>query len=303
VPHAPLVIVNPTAGGGRAARSLPWLRERLEHRSEARLEVTRGRGDAERLAADAASGGHDRVVAIGGDGTVQEIVNGLIEGSVPASLGVVPAGSGNDLARSIGLPRDPAEAWRVAVGRHTRTIDVARARNGDAAERWFVSAGGIGFDAQVAAAMVSRGRWQLGRPGYLLTTLAELRRFTNRRIELRIDATTSTHDVLFVAVANGAFYGGGMRIAPSARPDDGILDVCVVGDITRLTAIRQLPNLYRGTHVDHPQVTMRTGRSIAIEGERDRDTRIHLDGEPFGSLPLRISIAPAAIEVATTSVG
>ena len=144
--------------------------------------------------------------------------------------------------------------------------------------------------------MTSRGRWQLGRIGYLLTTLAELRRFSNRRVELIVDGSASTHDVLLVAVANGAFYGGGMRIAPLARPNDGILDVCVVGDISRLTAIRQLPNLYRGTHVDHPQVTMLSGRSVQVEGERG--TRIHLDGEPFGGLPLRVSIVDGALEVA-----
>ena len=258
--------------------------------------MTRGPGDAERLAGDAAAGGHDRVIAIGGDGTVQEVVNGLIDGGASSSLGIVPLGSGNDLARSLGLPSDDAEAWRVAVGRHTRTLDVARARNGDGMERWFASAGGIGFDAQVAAAMVSLGRWQFGRVGYLVTTLAELRRFSNRRIELRIDGRTSTHDVLLVAIANGAFYGGGMRIAPSARPDDGLLDVCVVGDISRLTAIRQLPNLYRGTHVDHPQVSMHVGRSIDVDGERG--TWIHLDGEPFGSLPLRVSLAAGILAVA-----
>lgn len=258
-------------------------------------------GDAERVAGTAARGGHDRVIAIGGDGTVQEVINGLIDGGTPPSLGVVPLGSGNDLARSLGLPRDEAEAWRLAVGNHTVALDAARARNGEGTERWFASAGGIGFDAQVAAAMVSRGRWQLGRLGYLMTTLAELRRFSNRRVELRIDGRPTTHDALLVAIANGAFYGGGMRIAPSARPDDGILDVCVVGDISRLTAIRQLPNLYRGTHVDHPQVSMHAGRAIEVDG--DRGTRIHLDGEPFGSLPLRVSIVPAALEVAAPLVG
>ncbi|MGH9275843.1 MAG: diacylglycerol/lipid kinase family protein [Acidimicrobiales bacterium] len=300
MPNAPLVIVNPTAGGGRAARSLPWLRERLGSRPEARLEVTRRPGDAERLAATARVGGHDRVIAIGGDGTAQEVVNGLLDGGGAASLGLLPVGSGNDLARSLGLPTETATAWRVAMGNEVRPLDVARARNGDGTERWFASAGGIGFDAQVAAAMIERGRWQLGRAGYLLTTLAELRRFRNRRIQLTVDAATSTHDVLLVAIANGQYYGGGMRIAPDARPDDGMLDVCIVGDISRLTAIRQLPNLYRGTHVTHPQVSSYTGRAIEVDG--DGDTRIHLDGEPFGSLPLRISLLPAALEVAAPSV-
>jgi len=278
---------------------MPWLRERLGPRPEARIEVTGRPGDAEALAADAAGAGHDRVIVIGGDGTVQEAVNGLLARESPAELGIVPLGSGNDLARSLGLPTELGSAWRVAVGRETRSIDVARARNGDGTERWFASAGGIGFDAQVAAAMIERSGWQAGRGGYLLTTLNELRRFSNRPIRLTMDGSSSDHDVLLVAIANGAYYGGGMRIAPDAEPDDGLLDVCIVGDISRLTAIRQLPNLYRGTHVRHPQVRMNRGRTIEVDG--DGYTRVHLDGEQFGSLPLRVAIHARALEVAASA--
>lgn len=296
MPHAPLVIVNPVAGGGRTVRSLGWLRERLAQRPESRLAVTARRGDAEVLAAGAARAGHDRVIAIGGDGTVQEVVNGLLDRGRPAELGIVPLGSGNDLARSLGLPADPASAWRVAIGSATRPLDVARARNGSGAERWFASAGGIGFDAQVAAAMTDRRGWQAGRAGYLLTTISELRRYGNRQITLDIDGTSTSHVVLLVAIANGSYYGGGMRIAPDARTDDGMLDVCVVGDISRLTAVRQLPNLYRGTHVRHPQVTTFTGRTVEVDG--DAATRVHLDGEPFGSLPLRVALVHGALHIA-----
>lgn len=296
MPHAPLIILNPTAGGGRTLRSVAWLRERLGQRPDARFEVTRRRGDAESLAAGAAAAGHDRVIAVGGDGTVQEVVNGLLSGPEPPELGIVPLGSGNDLARSLGLPADPAMAWRTAIGHQTRTLDVARARNGDGAERWFASAGGVGFDAEVAVAMIDRRGWQAGRAGYLLSTLAELRRYSNRRVNLTVDGASSAHDVLLVAIANGAFYGGGMRIAPGAQPDDGILDVCVVGDISRMAAIRQLPNLYRGTHVRHPQVSTMTGRTVEVDG--DATTRIHLDGEPFGSLPLRVSLVAGPLYIA-----
>ena len=294
---APLVVVNPAAGGGHAVRSVEWLRDRLAARPEARLEITSRPGDAERLAADARRAGHDRVIAIGGDGTVQEVLNGLLSASEPAALGIVPLGAGNDLARSLKLPRETASAWRIAIGHATRRIDVARARNGSGAERWFASAGGVGFDAQVAAAMAHRSGWQGGRAGYLLTTLAELRRFENRRLRISVDGVAESGAVLFVAIANGAYYGGGMRIAPGARLDDGQLDLCVVGDVSRLTVLRQLPNLYRGTHVDHPQVEMRAGAIIEIEG--DDGTRVHLDGEPFGGLPLSVSVAHRALEVAS----
>jgi len=296
VPLSPLIIVNPTAGAGRAARLVPWLRERLAPRPEAEFHITRAPGEAEEISADAAQNGHDRVVAVGGDGTVQEVVNGLLRQPGAAELGIVPVGSGNDLARSLGLPTDAAEAWKVAMGRVTRLIDAARARNGAGQERWFASAGGIGFDAQVAAAMADRRGWHMGRAGYLLTTLAELHRFENRRVQITLDGATFSRAVLFVAIANGAYYGGGMRIAPEARPDDGQLDICVVGDISRLTVLRELPNLYRGTHVRNAAVSMHTARTVEIDG--DAGTRIHLDGEPFGTLPLSVSISHAALSVA-----
>ena len=296
VPDAPVIIVNPTAGSGRAARLVPWIRERLALRPDAELHITRHAGDGEERAARAAEDGHGRLIAVGGDGTVQEVVNGMRSGAAAPSLGIVPVGAGNDLARSLGLPADPAEAWTVAIGRVTRWIDAALATNGEGRRRWFASAGGIGFDAQVAAAMSTRRGWQSGRAGYLLTTLAQLRRFENRRLRIVLDGEAFDYRVLLVAIANGPYYGGGMRIAPDAEPDDGWLDLCVVGDISRLTAVRQLPNLYRGTHVRHPAVALHRARLIEIDG--DGTTFSHLDGEHFGSIPLRVEIAPSALEVA-----
>lgn len=144
--------------------------------------------------------------------------------------------------------------------------------------------------------MVDRKWWQSGRAGYLATTLVQLRRFNNASVTISVDGLSEEANVLFVAIANGPLYGGGMRIAPDARLDDGLLDVCVVGDISRLTALRQLPNLYRGTHVSHPQVAMRRGANIGIDGEAT--TRIHLDGEPFGVLPLAVSTGERTVHVA-----
>jgi diacylglycerol kinase (ATP) len=289
VARAPLVIVNPAAGGGRAGRAVDWLAAR-----GAEVRITSRPGEAEELAAHA--GDRGRVIAVGGDGTVQEVVNGLLATSSPSVLGLVPVGTGNDLARSLGVPLKLDAAWEAAAAGETRPLDVARATNGAGRVRWFASAGGIGFDAQVAAAMAQRRGWQASRAGYLLTTLAELRRFSNCEVKLTIDDATFEGPVLFIAAANGAYYGGGMRIAPDACVDDGRLDVCVVGDISRLTALRQLPNLYRGTHVRHPAVTMHQGVRLRIEGVPE--TRIHLDGEPFGGLPLDVELHAAALRVA-----
>lgn len=305
-PSAPLLIVNPVAGDGRALHLEPWLHRRLRQAGPgARMIETSAPGHARELARHAAESGHDRLVAVGGDGTVQEVVNGLLEARNGLAVGILPSGNGNDLARSLGLPTRPEDALGVALGDELTTIDVGRASRGDGVTgtvRHFASAGGIGFDAQVARTMAGRRhRWQHGRIGYLLSTLWELQRFHNRGVQLTIETSegerTIERRVLFMAFANGQFYGGGMQIAPAASLDDGWIDLCLVGDISRLEAIHQLPGLYHGRHVGHPAVEFIRARSVAIQGEDG--THAHLDGEPFGTIPLHIEVVPMALRVAT----
>jgi YegS/Rv2252/BmrU family lipid kinase len=290
---------------GHAHRLEPRVRAALDHTGvEARVLETREPGHAERLAAAAADLGHDRVVAVGGDGTIQEVVNGLMAGSAPSggrpSLGVVPAGSGNDLARSLDLPLVPLDALPVALGQHTRPLDLGVA-GGDGTQRYFHAAGGTGFDAQVAFTMSGqRSGWQRGRAGYFLSTLNELRRYRNRELRLRLTTADGVRDVtgrfLFVAFANGRFYGGGMQICPDASNQDGLLDVCLVGDMSRLGALRELPGIYRAAHVNHRLVEIVRVLELRIEGEPG--TRVHLDGEPLGMLPVDVRVAAAALQVA-----
>lgn len=305
-PASPLVIVNPIAGMGKGRHLAPrlgaWLRE---NGTDARLLETREPGHAERLAAAAAGLGHDRVVAVGGDGTVQEVLNGLMaagagSGGEAPVLGIVPGGSGNDLSRSLRLPRDPIAALEVALGGETRPLDVGRAGH-DGRVRHFAAAGGVGFDAQVAVTMAGRPhRWQRGAAGYLLATLNQLRGYRNRELRIRLATGVGIREVegrfLFVCFANGAFYGGGMQIAPDARTDDGWLDVCLVGDISRLGALRELPGIYRARHVKHPLVEIVRAREVRIEG--DAAVPAHLDGEPFGEVPVDVDVLPAAAVVA-----
>jgi diacylglycerol kinase (ATP) len=298
-----LIVVNPVAGGRRAARLVPWLTQ-VASTAGGRVAVTTAAGEAHELAEAAAGVGCPRVVAVGGDGTVQEVLNGLTARAAPRPLlGILPAGSGNDLARTLGLPTDPRAALHVALCGEPRLIDVAEAIDGSGRRRRFASAGGAGFDGQVAHAMAGpRAIWRRGRAGYLLSTLIELGRYRNVRVELAWQDESGTEArielaALMVAFANGQFYGGGMHIAPAASTDDGSLDLCVVGDISRLEALRQLPGIYRGAHVGHVAVQMLRASSLYIDGEA---APVHLDGEPFGHLPLRVEVLPRAIGVPTT---
>ncbi len=279
---------------------------------DGRLLETRERGHAERLAAAATDLGHDRVIAVGGDGTIQEVINGLMTaGAAPdggrRSLGIVPAGRGNDLARSVFLPLDPMACLPIAVGPTSRRFDVGRATSEDGAVRYFGAAGGVGFDAEVAYTMAVRRRfWMRGEVGYFLGTLNELRRFHNSelRITLRGDGEDRVVDqrFLFVAFANGPYYGGGMLICPDAETDDGWLDVCLVGDLSRFEALRELPGIYKAKHVNNKKVEIVHARSLRIEG--DASARVHLDGEPFGTASVEISLLPGAVSVAVAgSVG
>jgi diacylglycerol kinase (ATP) len=308
---SPILILNPAAGQGRARRLRRSLGEHLRGLgSGARLVETVAPGHAEELARGAAAEGHDRIVVIGGDGTIQEVVNGLLHrpaagGMEPLAVAIVPGGSGNDLARSLGLPIRTDEALELALAGATRPMDVVDARNGDRV-RSYVSAAGAGFDAQVAAAMAGpRRAWQRGAIGYFVTALLELRRFRNRpmRITLR---TADAEEViarraLMVAVTNGAYYGGGFWICPEARTDDGLLDLCIVGDISRFEALKQLPGLYRGNHVGHPAVEFRRAPTVVLEAEDE--TGVHLDGELFGTLPVTLEARPAAVRVVTAGSG
>ncbi len=306
--HSPLFIANPRAAGGRAGRLLPRIRDWLSERGISGTVVeTRERGHAERLAAGAAAQGHDRVVCVGGDGTFQEVVNGLLAAGAASELvaGLVPAGRGNDVARGLGLPTDLSASLTVALGDTTRPFDVARARSADGRERSFAAAGGAGFDAQVAYTMeVERRFWMRGEAGYMLATVNELRRFRNHalRITLRGDSGEKTlhGQFLFVAFANGPYYGGGMQICPGARTDDGLLDVCMVGNLSRFEALRELPGIYAAKHVNHPQVRIERVRSMRIEG--DAGARVHLDGEPFGAVPVEISVHPGAVRIACSTI-
>jgi len=312
-PVSPLFIVNPIAGSGRAHGYTPRIEAWMTERGiDGRLLETRERGHAERLAAAATDLGHDRVIAVGGDGTIQEVLNGLLTAGAapdggPPSLGIIPAGRGNDLARSVFLPLDPMACLPIAVGATGRRFDVGKATSEDGAVRYFGAAGGVGFDAEVAYTMAVRRRfWMRGEAGYFLGTLNELRRFHNSelRITLRSDGEDRVVDqrFLFVAFANGPYYGGGMLICPDAETDDGRLDVCLVGDLSRFEALRELPGIYKAKHVNNKKVEIVHARSLHIEG--DASARVHLDGEPFGTASVEISLLPGAVSVAVAdSVG
>jgi YegS/Rv2252/BmrU family lipid kinase len=256
------------------------------------VAYTTGPGHAVELARGAAASGRAPIVGVGGDGTLHEIVNGLLAVSNPsAALGVIPAGTADDFAHTHGLPRIPEAAAEGVVTGAERRIDV-----GMCGDRYFLNAGGVGFDAQVAATVNTyRPAWMRGALPYVLGTLFELGRYRNRDLEIHLDDRVLRQRCLLVAVANGCRYGGGMLIAPPADPSDGLLDVCVGGDFGRWEAVAMLRSVFSGAHLRHPKVALYRSREVRIVSTTD--ARVQADGEDLGRAPASFKVCPGALRL------
>lgn len=297
---ATLVIFNPVAGRGRALRIRPVvMRELTASLGELRVVDTSAAGDAEVLAREAA-GNARRVVVVGGDGTLREVVSSLA--GTPTPVALVPAGSGNDLAHTLGLSDDPAEAARTAATGTARPIDVIRVTIEDANGRQdtiSVNVSGLGFDARVSQAACRIP----GLRGRLLYAAAIVRALpTLKPIPLRLSTGNGAFGTraLLVAVANGPAFGGGLRIAPDARTDDGLLDVCTVGEMAPLALAWRVPRLLKGTHTRLKQVRMSRVPRVVVEC--DEEIAIELDGDVIVPVPpLRVTCEcwPGAVQIVT----
>ncbi len=285
---------NPRAGTGRgraaALAALPALAEEL-----AVDDVTGVDADASAAAlAAAVRAGVDAVVVSGGDGMVNLAVNAVAGTGTP--LGIVPAGTGNDIARELGLPLDPAAAARAAAqallfGRR-RLVDAVRCTpEGGAPARWFVGVLAAGFDA-VVNERANNWRWPRGSAKYVLAVARELPVFRERGYLLDLDGRRLRTRAMLVAVANGPAYGGGMRISPDARFDDGLLDVVVAGPISRVEFVRMFPRVFSGRHVEHPRVHVYRAACVRVESD---GVVGYADGERFGPLPLLCEAVPGAL--------
>lgn len=251
------------------------------------LRYTRAPEEARELARAAAAEGYERVAAVGGDGTLSDVAAGLAGTGV--AMGLIPAGTGNDLCRTLRIPRAPQAAARLLLDGEARPVDLWRAN-----EQTFLNAAGIGLDAEVAY-QANRGGRLRGMPAYLLALLRVIGSFQPLRLRLEGNGQSFEGAVVLSALANGCCYGGGIPIAPAARLDDGLLDVVIVRAMPRLTLVSQFPRLLRGAHLSHPRVSTFRAASLKIEG--DSSARLSLDGELRAHLPLTVSRFPAPLLV------
>ena len=285
-----VVVANPSAGGGKAGRLIGRVDAHLHALGlDHEIRVSESGAELERLARTAAEDGAEIVAVLGGDGSVNGAVNGLL--GTKAALAVLPAGTGDDFAKGIGSGKLDAATKRL-VDPTIREIDVVRAVAG-ATERYFVNVAGAGFDSDVnetANAMTTR----LGGTGtYVVAVLRTLRTFTAANYEITVDAETMTLSAMLAVVGNGASYGGGMKVLPAASVTDGLLDVCIVEELSRAAFLRAFPRVFRGTHVSHPKVRMLRGHTVKLAA--DRRIQVYADGERVGPLPAIFEVEPGAL--------
>ncbi|MGW4891664.1 diacylglycerol kinase [Kitasatospora sp. NPDC004240] len=288
------VLTNPTAGVGHAA---PAGRRAVARLRALGVEVVERTGadaaDATRIARDAVADNVDALVVVGGDGMVNLGIQALAGTCVP--LGLVPAGTGNDHARSFGLPLgDPEAAADVIAAGAARRVDLGRITAANGATRYFGSVLATGFDSLVSD-RANRLRWPHGRMRYNLAILVE---FANLRpLPYRLvldDGTVIERDLTLAAIGNTRSYGGGMHICPAADPADGLLDVTLVAAMPRLRIARFFPTVFKGTHIHHPQVTTHRVRSLRIESP---GLNAYADGEFIAALPVEVAVAPGALRL------
>lgn len=300
------VIVNPAAGAGRTRKRWPKIAAELVRRGfRVHASLTEGPGHATAKVRDWLRAGVAHIVAVGGDGTVNEVANGFLDGQVDpgaaAKLSVIPSGTGHDFARSVGI-HSLDDAFRALARNESQLIDAARAvfRNGEAQMcRFFVNAADVGLGAAAAAA-VNRSRKLIGGLWtYVAGALRALWSFRCVPTVVEVDGQRVSDGLAeMVLIANGRFHAGGMRMAPMASPDDGWLEVLVLRQISRLELLLSLlPRVYHGRHLNHPAVTHARGRKVAIRCAEP--LLFEMDGEQPGTTDVAIELVPAALRVTT----
>ena len=297
--HRVFAIFNPAARGEKSQRLSQFLESKAVGDSGLTLAQTRGPGDARPLAMQAVADGYEIVVAAGGDGTINEVVNGI--GRSGVALGVVPLGTANVFARELGIPLDFAGAWAVIERGRTRVIDLPLARFGGA-ERYFVQLAGVGLDAAVVRAASWGLKKRIGPLSYIWAGLKTVSR-EHALVEVGLENATPRARGMAVLIGNGRFYGGPFKLFPEAKLDDGRLDVCVFENVGHLNVLRYAQAALRGAHTRLRDVQyFQADQFVCRVASPDSDAGaaavpFELDGEDVGQAPVRFSVLPHALRV------
>ncbi len=303
-----VIIINPAAQNGALGRRWPELcqvvRRHIPAFEEQRTEAA---GDATRMAREAIESGADQIVAVGGDGTVNEVVNGFVrDGELIESqcaLGLIPFGTGGDFRRTVRVPKDVSRAAEIIAAGETRRVDLGIAtyalEGGGEETRAFLNIASFGLPGEVDKLVNESSKALGGKLSFMLATVRAGLRYDNRRVRLFFDDDDDAIEMTIssVAVANGRYFGGGMKVAPEAELDDGFFDVVAVGDLKTSDFLLRGHRLYRGTHLSMDKVSSRRAKKLVAEPLGREPVRLDLDGENPGQLPATFQIEAQAIDL------
>jgi len=310
-----VVVVNPSSQGGKLGKRWPELAELIGRAFPFDAVMTKAPGDATRLAREALRAGAERVIAVGGDGTINEVVNGFFDDDArpvapEASLGLVPYGTGGDFRRTMNIPIATVDAARLIATGVRRKIDVGRldltARDGTRTRRMFANIASFGVSGVVDRLVNESGK-KLGRLSFAVATARATWSYRNQRVQLVFDGDAKSRvetTINTVAVANGRYFGGAMMVAPNAEVDDGLFDVVCLGDFHFGDLLKSGRRLYKGTHLSMDKVTARRARVVEAEGlDPGSVVELDVDGECLGRLPARFELLPGALWMIAPSAG
>jgi YegS/Rv2252/BmrU family lipid kinase len=299
-------VINPQSAGGKTERRWPELRAQIQDAYGAFDErFTAGAGDATTMTREALRGGAELIVAVGGDGTINECVNGFFDGDAAvaptAAFGVVPAGTGGDFIKTLGVPLKTAEA-AAALKATPRAIDVGRLRyvgdDGTPKVRHFINIASFGIGGLVDRYVNQSSKALGGKVSFALATLKAGARYKNATVRLTLDGGTPKEGKIYnVAVANGRYFGGGMKVAPDAALDDGWFDVVTLGDFGFTDLLFRGLDIYSGKHLKNPKVTVSRARRVDAEAVDGKEVLLDVDGEAPGRLPASFELLAGALKV------
>lgn len=302
---AAFLVMNPASAGGRTHRDWPAIATALRRAGVAfDLHRTTATGDATQAVRRALDGGYRTVVVVGGDGTLNEVVNGFFDAAGSpigngAMLALLPSGTGGDFRRAAGIPARLEAAAGLIASRSTRRIDAGRVDFEGGERRFFLNIADCGMGGEVAARLnrsSHKGGGLRGSAAFLAMSLATLWGYTSRVARIDIDGIQVERDVRSVVVANGSYFGGGMHVAPGAELDDGRFDVVIIGETGRSRALAGIPSLYRGRHVTRPEVEVHRARVVRVSCE-GAPMLFDIEGEQVGTTPATLTCLPGAIDL------
>ncbi|HSP71490.1 MAG TPA: diacylglycerol kinase family protein [Gaiellaceae bacterium] len=297
-------LVNPASAGGSTGRRWPELAHRAAQLGLAGdVFMSESAGHMTHLARDAAGDGYELLVVVGGDGTLNEVVNGIGGLRDAPAVALVPRGTGRDFARTFGIGSGFDAAVRVALDGETRTLDLGRisyrAWSGEDAEGWFANIGGAGISGAIAKRANDSTKVFGGRLSYLAAIVAVFVRWQVCELTVDVDGVRRSGLMHEVVVANGAFLGGGLHMCPEADPGDGLFDVLLIGHLTKRDLALTLPKAYKGKHLPHPKAELLRGRVVSVDAVQALP--VQLDGEQPGTTPARFEIVPGALKLRVPS--